>query len=174
MGVFFFFQAEDGIRDWSVTGVQTCALPICPDGCERRSPASCGAALERRNVALLWSRPLVVLVLFAVTMFSGLGRGKGGSVSEGRSEEETTSGDGPRVPIPGSGSGLFKADSGEFQAVVIPYGTSQARIKKEGGEQEVGLFIPGMEGTLTVLDETGEKVDSGHCSSTAASSTIPP
>ena len=31
MGVlffFFFFQAEDGIRDWSVTGVQTCALPI--------------------------------------------------------------------------------------------------------------------------------------------------
>src|SRR5215213_8886940 len=25
---FFFFQAEDGIRDWSVTGVQTCALPI--------------------------------------------------------------------------------------------------------------------------------------------------
>src|SRR5437016_4978411 len=25
---YFFFQAEDGIRDWSVTGVQTCALPI--------------------------------------------------------------------------------------------------------------------------------------------------
>src|SRR5437763_8084112 len=27
--LFFFFQAEDGIRDTSVTGVQTCALPIC-------------------------------------------------------------------------------------------------------------------------------------------------
>ena len=26
--VFFFFQAEDGIRDRLVTGVQTCALPI--------------------------------------------------------------------------------------------------------------------------------------------------
>src|SRR6266487_6151831 len=26
---FFFFQAEDGIRDGRVTGVQTCALPIC-------------------------------------------------------------------------------------------------------------------------------------------------
>src|SRR5260370_18790288 len=26
--IFFFFQAEDGIRDSSVTGVQTCALPI--------------------------------------------------------------------------------------------------------------------------------------------------
>src|SRR3989449_6233339 len=28
-GFFFFFQAEDGIRDVAVTGVQTCALPIC-------------------------------------------------------------------------------------------------------------------------------------------------
>src|SRR5256886_13488141 len=28
MYVFFFFQAEDGIRDLTVTGVQTCALPI--------------------------------------------------------------------------------------------------------------------------------------------------
>src|SRR6266511_5693847 len=31
---FFFFQAEDGIRDFHVTGVQTCALPISgADGC---------------------------------------------------------------------------------------------------------------------------------------------
>src|SRR5690349_20128094 len=30
-GFFFFFQAEDGIRDLYVTGVQTCALPICGD-----------------------------------------------------------------------------------------------------------------------------------------------
>src|SRR5699024_11793973 len=29
---FFFFQAEDGIRDRNVTGVQTCALPISPVG----------------------------------------------------------------------------------------------------------------------------------------------
>jgi len=28
VGLFFFFQAEDGIRDYKVTGVQTCALPI--------------------------------------------------------------------------------------------------------------------------------------------------
>src|SRR5215216_8197427 len=32
MGNFFFFQAEDGIRDDLVTGVQTCALPISPSG----------------------------------------------------------------------------------------------------------------------------------------------
>src|SRR2546430_9527106 len=30
--VFFFFQAEDGIRDLTVTGVQTCALPISTAG----------------------------------------------------------------------------------------------------------------------------------------------
>src|SRR5215208_2247325 len=30
--LFFFFQAEDGIRDGHVTGVQTCALPISADG----------------------------------------------------------------------------------------------------------------------------------------------
>src|SRR2546422_1371182 len=34
---FFFFQAEDGIRDVAVTGVQTCALPIC-----HVAPAGCG------------------------------------------------------------------------------------------------------------------------------------
>src|ERR1039457_6996472 len=28
LGFFFFVQAEDGIRDYKVTGVQTCALPI--------------------------------------------------------------------------------------------------------------------------------------------------
>src|SRR2546426_10226791 len=28
MSLIFFFQAEDGIRDYKVTGVQTCALPI--------------------------------------------------------------------------------------------------------------------------------------------------
>src|SRR6266478_8165574 len=39
---FFFFQAEDGIRDLTVTGVQTCALPICwvesPARAEERAP----------------------------------------------------------------------------------------------------------------------------------------
>src|SRR2546430_9362328 len=37
--IFFFFQAEDGIRDLTVTGVQTCALPICFT--KRRIPSSC-------------------------------------------------------------------------------------------------------------------------------------
>src|SRR2546429_2104783 len=36
--LFFFFQAEDGIRDVAVTGVQTCALPIFFLGCNGIDP----------------------------------------------------------------------------------------------------------------------------------------
>src|SRR5690606_39901089 len=66
---FFFFQAEDGIRDFHVTGVQTCALPISPCsqrdvvvgevlaeiGLRRRrglAPLGRGAALLRAILAL--------------------------------------------------------------------------------------------------------------------------
>src|SRR5205807_2965343 len=37
---FFFFQAEDGIRDYKVTGVQTCALPISTVRFETTSSAA--------------------------------------------------------------------------------------------------------------------------------------
>src|SRR6266496_6161574 len=40
MSMYFFFQAEDGIRDLYVTGVQTCALPIYT-GISRRRRARC-------------------------------------------------------------------------------------------------------------------------------------
>src|SRR5690348_18133586 len=43
---FFFFQAEDGIRDGRVTGVQTCALPICSAFLRRFLTAS---AAQTRN-----------------------------------------------------------------------------------------------------------------------------
>src|SRR5256885_12400365 len=38
--MFFFFQAEDGIRDYKVTGVQTCALPICTELDRSHTPVS--------------------------------------------------------------------------------------------------------------------------------------
>src|SRR5207249_8175532 len=41
---FFFFQAEDGIRDRNVTGVQTCALPI-----SGRHVRLCGLAYDPRS-----------------------------------------------------------------------------------------------------------------------------
>src|SRR5690606_6826942 len=40
----FFFQAEDGIRDFHVTGVQTCALPISYDTCRQTKPHKSSAA----------------------------------------------------------------------------------------------------------------------------------
>src|SRR5438093_5209648 len=43
--IVFFFQAEDGILDWSVTGVQMCALPISGEPCRR--PSSPGRAPRR-------------------------------------------------------------------------------------------------------------------------------
>src|SRR2546425_12251613 len=47
-GFFFFFQAEDGIRDKLVTGVQTCALPIYAR--ERRRGGVHGARARGRQV----------------------------------------------------------------------------------------------------------------------------
>src|SRR6266850_4091950 len=60
---FFFFQAEDGIRDYKVTGVQTCALPISAHlkvavddvgaRFELRQPKNDGGDRSRRKIA--WS-----------------------------------------------------------------------------------------------------------------------
>src|SRR5258708_27209974 len=47
--LFFFFQAEDGIRDDLVTGVQTCALPISAGACRvAHKWRSGGAQVARR------------------------------------------------------------------------------------------------------------------------------
>src|SRR6185437_12861282 len=50
---FFFFQAEDGIRDKLVTGVQTCALPIYADvrGTISALPELCAA-----GATVIWTR----------------------------------------------------------------------------------------------------------------------
>src|SRR5690606_39416252 len=51
---FFFFQAEDGIRDFHVTGVQTCALPIF-DFIVRSIPAPLRPAAYRKiNRSMRW------------------------------------------------------------------------------------------------------------------------
>src|SRR5437762_4511612 len=54
--IFFFFQAEDGIRDTSVTGVQTCALPIL-----RRVAVDAEGPAEDRNVHEVRDARAVVL-----------------------------------------------------------------------------------------------------------------
>ena len=68
-GGVFFFQAEDGIRDRLVTGVQTCALPIFQQGLFKASPVPSGRSyrvkvqkplpsfLGQRDVARLLDAP---------------------------------------------------------------------------------------------------------------------
>src|SRR3989449_3669187 len=80
---FFFFQAEDGIRDVAVTGVQTCALPISlrPPG----SPLP-GLPPSRASAAVACSKcsmPAGQILGPGVLMNRGLGDG----VSHPRSEE---------------------------------------------------------------------------------------
>src|SRR5256885_4766556 len=62
--LFFFFQAEDGIRDYKVTGVQTCALPIlggrpvetyaAPSGLAVDRASSVRAAVDGTNLRVDW------------------------------------------------------------------------------------------------------------------------
>src|SRR5690606_41037916 len=72
--LFFFFQAEDGIRDFHVTGVQTCALPIYhdrddlqddisvlhqrePSVCHSPSNRRCKPNISRSSSGSAWSYP---------------------------------------------------------------------------------------------------------------------
>src|SRR5438046_7266525 len=48
----FLFQAEDGIRGWSVTGVQTCALPISRRTPRRSAPTTLRTAVDRERMAV--------------------------------------------------------------------------------------------------------------------------
>src|SRR2546422_1854257 len=57
---FFFFQAEDGIRDVAVTGVQTCALPISDSSMGERKSGALVRLLAQvkllRRVSPCWKR----------------------------------------------------------------------------------------------------------------------
>src|SRR5688500_19374411 len=57
---YFFFQAEDGIRDYKVTGVQTCALPIwlvSPARHARPASRNCAKSVNRKSSADQAGRP---------------------------------------------------------------------------------------------------------------------
>src|SRR5437868_13975337 len=83
----FFFQAEDGIRDRNVTGVQTCALPIC-DWLTTNCPGqrdNCVKRLQRPAMAVGPCRPLTRSEERRVGKeCSSRGSAVGGKESEGR------------------------------------------------------------------------------------------
>src|SRR6266536_1336442 len=55
ISLLFFFQAEDGIRDPLVTGVQTCALPI--SAATGGSAVSCPSSTRKRHATGSWRWP---------------------------------------------------------------------------------------------------------------------
>src|SRR5207244_13331466 len=114
--VFFFFQAEDGIRDDLVTGVQTCALPIC------LHPRSLGE-VGREGVA-------VDSLDDMETLFSGIPLG-----------EVSTS---MTINAPAAMLLAFYACVGEKQDVPIAAlrGTVQTDILKEYIAQKEWIFPP--------------------------------
>src|SRR5256885_7682925 len=65
----FFFQAEDGIRDYKVTGVQTCALPISKPG---------GWTLSGRGRQCVRRGLMLALLVTAVAGCGGGGKSSGG------------------------------------------------------------------------------------------------
>src|SRR3712207_7210150 len=91
--IIFFFQAEDGIRDIGVTGVQTCALPISPPSLFTFAfclftfdlPAEAADGVEevggvdrlgQEVVEAGGARPLAVVVHGEIGRASGRGRGE--------------------------------------------------------------------------------------------------
>src|SRR2546422_10590775 len=67
--IFFFFQAEDGIRDVAVTGVQTCALPISEVKARQNTNAAERARLSRLKRVV----PLVKLIDADLARLDSLG-----------------------------------------------------------------------------------------------------
>src|SRR3954449_811936 len=70
MGCSFFFQAEDGIRDESVTGVQTCALPIHTSELQSHSHLVCRLLefrrVDRKSTRLNSSHTLISYAVFCL------------------------------------------------------------------------------------------------------------
>src|SRR2546422_10608439 len=81
---FFFFQAEDGIRDVAVTGVQTCALPLCVRVLDAQSAADARWIAQCRDHSGDWqvkhceARVVTLAKGGAITVDPGENGGGGG------------------------------------------------------------------------------------------------
>src|SRR5256885_4163955 len=80
---FFFFQAEDGIRDYKVTGVQTCALPI--SSCAHRDAVKTKSIAARTMLLARLMRS--ILLILVADVLEHIGIRKQGLNEAYRSEE---------------------------------------------------------------------------------------
>src|SRR5262249_24100774 len=121
--ILFFFQAEDGIRDWSVTGVQTCALPISMTGTRFNHIPYSGAGPAMNDVV----GGHVSLMFAALSIVkAGVDAGKLRMIGVG---SDRRSSEYPNVPtISESGVPGFEAKS--WFGLVAPAGTPPQIIKK--------------------------------------------
>src|SRR5690606_39568298 len=85
--LIYFFQAEDGIRDFHVTGVQTCALPICSPASGVRRSWEIQATSSRREVSRARSRSRDSASLRLVDSSSRLRAASSAVAGPSRSEE---------------------------------------------------------------------------------------
>src|ERR1051326_5437088 len=139
--VFFFFQAEDGIRDRNVTGVQTCALPI--------SLGASGNIEDGRIMAVGMGRPLLPGRYYIGVLGAAAGSMSFTLVSRGI-------GDGMTIPVTpldfNGGTNRVQAlppREAAYYSVDIPQGATswKAHLSAEAGES---LLIASM-GTLPNL-----------------------
>src|SRR5205807_3869303 len=94
VGDFFFFRAEDGIRDYKVTGVQTCALPICEAQFRNAFLMGCAGAwtLHPSQVAIAKRvfSPDVAEVKFALKILAAMPDGTGAVMIDGKMQDDAT------------------------------------------------------------------------------------
>src|SRR5699024_1608675 len=157
---FFFFQAEDGIRDRNVTGVQTCALPISWGSCavrawrasRRGSPRPDGAGSPARSAPpAARSR----------TPGAGRGRRPGPSRWRGRSTPGRTPSTGSRTPRRARRSARSPAATAGHGPA--PAGTARRSSARLALALAVGGAVQG-EGEMAgdVLDAAAHQQPTGH------------
>src|SRR5256885_8601035 len=122
---FFFFQAEDGIRDYKVTGVQTCALPIC-------SNSNRAAGLTRQLLAFSRQqtlRPQVLQLPDVVSEVSHLLKRLLGETVE-------------LVVKHGRNLGPIRADPGQLEQVIVNLAVNarDAMAAKGGGTLTIQTY----------------------------------
>src|SRR3989442_9007113 len=168
---FFFFQAEDGIRDADVTGVQTCALPISTELRFSVQPSATGVGLSMT--------PGVRVVATdgagnAVTSFAGMvtvavGAGPAGTVLSGTTAVQAVNGvatfgdlsfdqSGSGFALTARSDGLSDGSSAEF-TILSPSSTASSVVFNRYRD---GLFVMNADGSgITRLTNGATGADLG-------------